>query len=150
MKKAKAPSAEDLSSKERELLNEIEEFNKERDRIRMMVGKIGGARYSKIDNLLNAIFLSLILFFFVMEAWTEWLPTYISLEISVLLVSIKIVWMIHSQQKYQHFVFWILNSIEFRENEMARHYRYIERRLDDVQACVEHEEIPEEPEREKL
>ena len=150
MKKTKAPSLADLSNKEKELLTEIEEFNKERDRIRMMVGRIGGARYSKIDNIFNVVFLSLILFFFVMEIFTNWLPTYISLEISVLLVSIKIVWMIHSQQKYQHFVFWILNSIEFRENEMARHFRYIERRMDELQGCIEHEDVPEDPDRDAI
>jgi len=41
-------------------------------------------------------------------------------------VSIKIIWMIHQQQKIDHFQFWILNSIEFRLNEIVRRTRIIE------------------------
>lgn len=54
---------EELSLKEKELLEEIEEFNKERDRIRKMIGEIGGTRYSHVDTIINVIFLSLILVF---------------------------------------------------------------------------------------
>lgn len=125
--------SENTSEKERELLKEIEEFNKERDRIRKTIGEIGGIRYSRKDNVINGIFLTIILLLFISEVATRWLPTYISIEVGILLVSIKIVWMIHAQQKYNHFVFWILNSIEFRQNEMAHKIRDLEQKLDRLQ-----------------
>jgi hypothetical protein len=117
------------TEREKELQAEIAEFNKERDRIRHMIGQIGGARYSKRDNAINFAFLALIVAMFMIEVATQWLPAYFSIEVSLLLVSIKIVWMIHGQQKYNHFVFWILNSIEFRINEDSRRLREIEKRM---------------------
>lgn len=92
---------------------------REIDRIRHLIGEIGGTRYSKKDNIINFVFLGVIITLFILEQTTHFLPPMISLEVSVLLVSIKIIWMIHSQHKYNHFVFWILNSIEFRVNEVS-------------------------------
>ena len=48
-------------------------------------------------------------------------------ELGILLVSVKIVWMIHKQTKVEHFQFWILNSIEFRLNDLSNRLRSIER-----------------------
>ena len=42
------------------------------------------------------------------------LPPLFSIEIGLLLVSIKIIWMIHKQMKVERFQFWILNLIEYR------------------------------------
>lgn len=119
--------AEDLKGKKEEILKEIQEYNKERDEIKNMLGKIGGKSYSKFDVVINGLFLSLISVFFVLEITTHWLPSFISLEISVLLVSIKIVWMIHSQHKFNHFQFWILNSIEYRMNQITSKMKKIEK-----------------------
>ncbi|MFC1504857.1 hypothetical protein ACFL6D_05520 [Spirochaetota bacterium] len=35
-------------------------------------------------------------------------------------MSIKIIWMLHKQTKVEHFQFWILNSIEFRINDISK------------------------------
>jgi len=110
---------DELEKKKSKLIEELEIFNSERDRIRHLIGEIGGTKYSKKDNIINLIFLGVIITLFVLEQTTHFLPPMISLEVSVLLVSIKIVWMIHSQHRYNHFVFWILNSIEFRVNELS-------------------------------
>ena len=64
---------------------------------------------------------------FVIEIATDILPALISLEIGILLVSIKIVWMIHSHNKFYHFQFWILNSIEFRINDLVSRMKNIEK-----------------------
>lgn len=108
-----------LEKRKAKLIEELDIFNSERDRIRHLIGEIGGTRYSKKDNIINLIFLGVIITLFVLEQTTHFLPPMISLEVSVLLVSIKIVWMIHSQHRYNHFVFWILNSIEYRVNELS-------------------------------
>ncbi|GAB4222813.1 MAG: hypothetical protein Kow009_14670 [Spirochaetales bacterium] len=121
-----------LSDRERELMEEIQEFNRERDRIRKVIGEIGGTKYSRRDTIVNGIFLTIILLLFLSEIVTHWLPTFISIEVGILLVSIKIVWMIHAQQKYNHFVFWVLNTIEFRQNDMAMKLRSIEKKLESL------------------
>jgi hypothetical protein len=126
----------DLKGKKEEILKEIQEYNKERDEIKNMLGKIGGKSYSKFDTVINILFLSLISIFFILEITTHWLPSFISLEISVLLVSIKIVWMIHSQQKFNHFQFWILNSIEYRMNQITGKIKKIEKEISSMEKNI--------------
>ena len=52
-----------------------------------------------------------------------------SIELAVLLVSIKIIWMIHKGTKVEYFQFWVFNSIEFHLNDLSKHVREIEKRL---------------------
>ena len=122
----------ELADKKEEIIREISEYNKERDQIKMMLGKIGGTVYSSIDMIINILFLGIIISLFTLEFTTHWLPSNISLEVSVLLVSIKIVWMIYSQYKSNHFQFWILNSIEYRMNTLSGKIKKMDKTLDEI------------------
>ena len=122
-------SDNEVYEKEKKLQEEIEEYNKERDRIKFVIGKIGGKRYSKFDTILNIVFLVIIAVLFVLEVTLHLVPAFLSLEIGILLVSIKIIIMIHSQQKTNHFQFWVLNSIEYRMNEMYKRIKIIEKEV---------------------
>ncbi len=123
---------EDLKKREEELLRDLDEYNQEKEKIREILGKIGGKKYSRTDNIINGLFLGIILVLFILEITTHFLPVLISIEVGILLVSIKIVWMIHSQQKFNHFQFWVLNSMEFRVNEITRRIRNMEKRLESL------------------
>jgi len=112
-----------------EILGELEEFEREREQLKEVLGRIGGQSFSKKDNWVNIGFLVVILGLFVAELTTDYLPRLMSLELGVLMVTIKIVFKIHSQQKVNHFEFWILNSIEFRMNDMSKRVRNMERRM---------------------
>ena len=112
-----------------EILGELEEFEREREQLKEVLGRIGGRSFSKKDNWINIGFLAVILGLFILELTTDYLPRLMSLELGVLMVSIKIVFMIHSQQKVNHFQFWILNSIEFRMNDMSKRVRKIEKKI---------------------
>ena len=120
---------EELNKRKDDLEKEIHEYNKEREQIKAMLSRIGGKKYSKTDFIFNIIFLTTIIAFFAVEVTTQILPTYVSLEVGILLVSIKIIWMIHSQHKFNHFEFWILNSIEFRMNNVDKRVRQVEKQL---------------------
>jgi len=102
------------------LADEINNFYRERERIRDAIGRIGGIQYSRADTIVNLIFIILVVGFFSIELVFKPLPTTVSIEIGVFLVSMKIVWMIHANQKFNHFVFWVLNSLEFRMNTNTR------------------------------
>jgi hypothetical protein len=117
----------ELKNKEQELIKELDEFHREKSRIRDVIGQLGGKSYNRIDMLINILFMIIIAGLFTIEVTTKLLPTLISLEIGILLVSIKIVWMIHSHNKFYHFQFWILNSIEFRMNDLIKRMRNIEK-----------------------
>ncbi len=115
------------SEEEKRLIEEIEEYNRERDRIKMIVGKLGGKQYSKREMIINIVLFGVIFVLFVLEVTVHVIPAFLSLEIGIFLVSIKIIMMIHAQQKSNHFQFWVLNSIEFRMNEMHKKIREIEK-----------------------
>lgn len=113
------------------LAQELAQFEKEKQQIRDLVGNIGGIQNSKADRFLNTAFFTLILIIFGVSTVQTFMhveflmPPIFSLEIGVMLVSLKIIWMIHRQTKVEHFQFWILNSIEFRLNEVARDIRQL-------------------------
>ncbi len=114
------------------LQGELEQFRKEKEQIKRLVGQIGGAKSNRRDTVFNVVFIGLISVLFVVDVLRHVahlnvpLPPLFSLELGVLLVSVKIIWMIHKQTKVEHFQFWILNSIEFRLNELGRRLRAIE------------------------
>jgi hypothetical protein len=106
------------------LEKELSAFREEKEKIRGIIGQIGGAESKFWDRILNIVFIVFILLLIAVDVarpFTDlaWIPSLVSLEIGVLLVSLKIIWMIHKQAKVEHFQFWILNSIEFRLNEIS-------------------------------
>ncbi len=116
-----------------ELIAELEEFEREREQLKVVLGRIGGSKFSKKELWINLLFLVLVLTLFILEITTHFLPPAVSLEIGILLVSVKIIIMIHTQQKVNHFQFWILNSIEFRMNDMSKRIRSIEKQTSTVE-----------------
>jgi hypothetical protein len=115
------------SEEEQRLIDEIEEYNRERNRIKMIVGKLGGKQYSKREMIINIVLFAVIIILFVLEITVHIIPAFLSLELGIFLVSIKIIMMIHSQQKSNHFQFWVLKAIEFRMNEMHKKMREMEK-----------------------
>lgn len=117
------------------LKEELDQFKKEKEKIRTLVGQIGGKNAAKKDRLLNVFFISAIstlalndILHYVFGFNTP-IPSLFSLEIAVLLVSMKIIWMMHKATKVEHFQFWILNSIEFRLNDIAKQLHALEKNV---------------------
>ena len=117
------------------LLEELEHFRQEKERIRILVGQIGGKGSQQRDYIINIVFITVMVFLFAFDLVRHIfhmqipLPQMFSLELAVLLVSIKIIWMIHKGNKVEHFQFWVLNSIEFRLNDLSKHVREIDKKL---------------------
>lgn len=124
-------------TKQKELLpeEELEQYKKEKEKIRALIGQIGGKTYTrrdKITNILLIILLALLLGFDALRDifhLTIPLPPVFSVEVGILLVSIKIILMISRQARVEHFQFWILNSIEFRLNNLAREVGQIKQNI---------------------
>lgn len=120
------------------LESELEHFRAEKEKIRQLVGQIGGKGSAKQDLTINLIFLSIVVIMLLFDLLRYLfhiqvpLPPLFSIEIGILLVSIKIIWMIYKQAKVEHFQFWILNSIEFRLNNLSRQMNAIEKKLDET------------------
>ena len=108
------------------LQSELSQFQQEKEQIKSVIGTIGGNTTSRQDGIISTIFVVMISLLFLIDLLHMLnlihspLPPLFSLQIGVLLVSIKIIWMMHKQMKVEHFQFWILNSIEFRINDIAK------------------------------
>ncbi|MFA6618089.1 MAG: hypothetical protein WCT23_03355 [Candidatus Neomarinimicrobiota bacterium] len=110
-----------------DLQSQLKAYQNERERIKQLMGQIGGSHDTHRDKAVNWIFivsLFLLLGFDLARHFLHWnaipLPPLFSIELGILLVSIKIIWMISRQSKVNHFQFWILNSIEFRVNNLSK------------------------------
>ena len=117
------------------LRQELEHYRSEKERIRKVIGQIGGATSKRQDRIINIVFLVVVVGLFVFDILREIggftmpaLPRFLSMELALLLVSLKIIWMIHRQSKVDHFQFWVLNSIEFQINTISKRLRDLERR----------------------
>ena len=117
------------------LKKELDQFKKEKEKIRQLMGQIGGKDAEKKDRLANILFIAAIVLIGINDVahyvgdFHPPIPAELSLGIAVLLVSIKIIWMMHKATKVEHFQFWILNSIEFRLNDVAKQLRNLEKTI---------------------
>jgi hypothetical protein len=102
-----------------DLKQELEHFQKEKERVREIVGKVGGVPTFN-TKLMNVVFIVVIGVSLVVSliAGGKW--RLISIEIATVALSIKIIYLIHCQMRVNHFKFWILSSIEWRLNEMMK------------------------------
>ncbi|MCD4708360.1 MAG: hypothetical protein K8S62_11565 [Candidatus Sabulitectum sp.] len=117
---------------------EINQYKDEKESVRNILGQIGGAGTARKEKVVNIVFATLVVLFFsfdvmrhTMHTSIDFIPELFSVEIALLLVSMKIIWMIHRQQKVEHFQFWILNTIEFQMNSTAVKIRKIEKMLEE-------------------
>lgn len=102
-----------------DLKRELEHFQQEKERVRDIIGSIGGMpkfRTKLIETLfIIAIVGSAVMAVVVEEKWRIWI-----LEFAIMALSAKIIFMMHCQMKINHFKFWILSSIEWRLNELTK------------------------------
>lgn len=105
---------------------ELKAFEEERERLRSVLGGIGGARQSRKDTMVNGAFIfavAVLLIHDLIKAWGTGVNTMLTLELGVFLVSFKIIYMMHQNAKVNHFQFWVLNTIEFRLNSLEQNIR---------------------------
>jgi len=120
------------------LRDELDRFRAEKEKIRKLVGQVGGTLSVKRERVITLAFVAALAILLVVDVFRHFLglplpfPPLVSLEVGVLLVSVKIIWMIHKQAKVEHFQFWILNSIEFRLDQISRQLQKMEKEQTDA------------------
>ena len=98
----------------------IKNYLKEKEQIRQVIGAIGG-KSNKWEKGLNVIFLLLVgtaFGFGIYHGLEE--PGLLSIEIAILLVSLKLAFLMHQTSKVNHFLFWMLSSIEWRISSIEK------------------------------
>ena len=90
-----------------QLKEELNDFLKEKEELREVIGKIGGNNNSQAKLITTLLLL-------------------------ILILSFKIIWMQQQTQKSMHFQFWILNSIEIRINELDKKQKKLEKMIEEL------------------
>lgn len=121
---------EHLEEELEDLRKELESFQKEKERVRAIIGRIGGVPKTRA-NLINALFIiivaaSVVISFIGGKDWQL-----LMIEVATVTLAIKIIYLIHTQMRVAHFEFWILSSLEWRVNEITKELRDIRKQLDD-------------------
>ena len=121
-------SHENIQDEISDLRHELEQFQKEKDRVRAIVGKIGGVPKFR-TKLINIIFILVIVVSVIGSIIGGERLRLLMIELATVTLSMKIIYMIHYQMRVNHFKFWILSSIEWRINEMAKQIKQLKESL---------------------
>ncbi|MGL5123438.1 MAG: hypothetical protein ACRC6K_04690 [Fusobacteriaceae bacterium] len=114
--------------KDEEILREeIEEFKREKERIKDIVGEIGGTSQNKQHRIVNALLMIIIAIILIAGVALKKIDLVVTLEVAILIGIFKIIWILYEFQRINHFQFWILNSLEFRINEIHKKVKKIEK-----------------------
>ena len=109
--------------------DDMEQFIQEKEQIRQIVGQIGGK-----PTMISRFFtVAMIVFIVATLIAAPFLPQRFELpavEIGLVLLSLKIFFFLQNEAKVTHFQFWMLTSLEWRMNNMAR-------RLDKMESHME-------------
>ena len=102
-----------------DLKQAIENFKKEKERVRLIIGQIGGLPTFN-TNLFNVIFVIFVLICMGVSLKATGILRLAMLEVAIVAVSAKLIYLIHNQSRVNHFQLWILSSIEWRLNEISK------------------------------
>ena len=100
-----------------DLKHALESFEQEKERVRAIIGKIGGVPTFNA-NLVNIIFAVIIVVAVIISVFGGDKWRLLMVELTTVMLSVKIIYLIHCQMRVNHFKFWILSAIEWRINEM--------------------------------
>jgi len=120
------PRHEHLEEELEDLKKELEYFEKEKERVRAIVGKIGGAPKSQA-RIVNALFIIVLVVSVVISVIADEKWRLLMIELATVTLSIKIIYLIHAQMRVNHFEFWILSSLEWRVNEVTKQVRQLKK-----------------------
>jgi len=107
-----------------DLKEELEHFQQEKERVRGIIGKIGGVPKFH-TKLIGAIFIVVITASVVVSIVAGDRLRLLMIELATVSLSLKIIYLIHCQMRINHFEFWILSSIEWRINEIIKQIRQL-------------------------
>ena len=110
---------------------EMEQFINEKEKIRQIVGRIGGqpTTISKVFTVLMIVFIIVTLIA------APFLPERLELpavEVGIVLLSLKIFFFLQNEAKVTHFQFWMLSSLEWRMNDMAKRLARIDENIQKI------------------
>ncbi len=115
---------EHLDNEIDDLKKELEHFQQEKERVRAIIGQIGGMPKFR-TKLVNTLFIVVIAVSVVISIIAGEKLRLLMVEVATVTLSLKIIYLIHCQMRINHFKFWILSSIEWRLTEMRKEIKQL-------------------------
>ena len=115
---------ENIENEINDLKRQLEHFQLEKERVRTIIGKIGGVPKFR-TKIANVAFIIIIAVSVIGSIIGGDRLRLMMIELATVALSAKIIYMIHIQMRINHFEFWILSSIEWRINEMITHIKQL-------------------------
>jgi hypothetical protein len=109
-----------------DLKQALENFEQEKERVRAIIGSIGGVPKFR-TKLTNVLFIVVIIAAGTVSIFADEKLRLLMIELTTIMLSVKIIYMIHIQTRVNHFKFWILSAIEWRINEMMIQIKQLNR-----------------------
>ena len=109
-----------------DLKQALENFEQEKERVRAIIGSIGGVPKFR-TKLMNILFIVIIIAAGGVSIIADEKLRLLMIELTTVMLSVKIIYMIHIQTRVNHFKFWILSAIEWRINEMMVQIKQLNR-----------------------
>lgn len=100
-----------------DLRGQLEEFEREKERVRAIIGKAGGVPTFN-TKAFNIVFFTLVIASLVVSILAKGTLRLAMSELAIAAISFKLLFIMHSQSRVNHFQLWILTSLEWRLNEM--------------------------------
>jgi hypothetical protein len=88
----------------------------------------------KWEKVLTIVWLGVTIGFFAWSMFGEGKMAAISLEIGILLISLKIAWSINQSARINHYEFWILQTLDFKLNDLRHDLRRQRKKIDALEA----------------
>ena len=110
-----------------DLKAELDHFEQEKERVRAIIGKVGGVPRFR-TKLANIVFIVVIIAAGVASIFSGEKLRLLLIELTTVMLSVKIIYMIHVQTRVNHFEFWVLSAIEWRVNEMMAELKQLLKR----------------------
>ncbi|MHC4185512.1 MAG: hypothetical protein ACYSR4_06220 [Planctomycetota bacterium] len=117
---------ENVADELKDLKEELEHFQQEKERVRAIIGKIGGVPRFRAK-LVNIVFIVVITASVIISIFSGQELRLLMIELATIALSLKIIYLIHCQMRVNHFEFWILSSLEWRLTEIMRHVRHLDK-----------------------
>jgi len=102
-----------------DLKDEIENFKKEKERVKSIVGQIGGMPKFN-TKIFNMVFMFLVFGSLLVSLVSRGTLRLAMVEVAIAAISVKLMFLIHKQSRVNHFQLWILSSVEWQLNEMMK------------------------------
>jgi hypothetical protein len=119
----------DIDEEMDDLKQEIERFRQEKERVRAIIGQIGGVPTFH-TKAFNIVFVVLLIVSVAISLLSDGRLQLAMVELAITAVSIKLLYLVNSQNRVSHFQLWILSSLEWQINELSKVIHSLKKQVD--------------------